>query len=175
MVGIKCAGCPVVLTQCRIPCQTAICVIADAAELDIRWLDDPVSSDNLAGLREVRDRVDAHVAAGEYGTDLHYRGRRALRRWRDLARPDFPVVQSVTHGYAGTHEEACGAVGRHLVGDRCGGSGPTRLLWLVGAELRRGGDGRRHGRGRTPELSGGQPQGQVPIAAALELSRTQLG
>src|SRR5665647_2430480 len=82
------------------------------------------------------------------------------------------------HGYAGTHEEACGVVGRHLVGDRCGGSGPTRLLWLVAAELRWGGDGRRHGRGRTPELSGGQPQSKVPISAAFELSgpnRTDLG
>jgi len=39
--------------------------MAHAAELDILWLDEPVSSDNLAGLREVRDRVDADVAAGE--------------------------------------------------------------------------------------------------------------
>ena len=40
--------------------------MAHAAELDVRWLEEPVSCDNLAGLREVRDRVDAHVTAGEY-------------------------------------------------------------------------------------------------------------
>jgi L-alanine-DL-glutamate epimerase-like enolase superfamily enzyme len=55
----------VVLTQWRIRAKQAIRVMADAAELDIRWLDEPVSCDNLAGLREVRDRVDAHVTAGE--------------------------------------------------------------------------------------------------------------
>jgi L-alanine-DL-glutamate epimerase-like enolase superfamily enzyme len=46
--------------------------MAHAAELDILWLDEPVSCDNLAGLREVRDRVDAHVTAGEYCPDLRY-------------------------------------------------------------------------------------------------------
>ena len=46
--------------------------MADAAELDIRWLDEPVSCDNLAGLREVRERVDADVAAGECGTHPLY-------------------------------------------------------------------------------------------------------
>ena len=68
---------------------------------------------------------------------------------------DCLVVQSFTHAYAGTHEQA---LGRHPVGDRCGGQGPTRLLRRVVAELRRSADGRRHGRGRSSELSGGQPQ-----------------
>ena len=38
----------------------------------MRWLEEPVSSDDLAGLREVRDAVDAEVTAGEYGFDLYY-------------------------------------------------------------------------------------------------------
>jgi L-alanine-DL-glutamate epimerase-like enolase superfamily enzyme len=42
----------------------------DAAELDVRWFEEPVSSDNLAGLAEVRAAVTADVAAGEYGYDL---------------------------------------------------------------------------------------------------------
>jgi L-alanine-DL-glutamate epimerase-like enolase superfamily enzyme len=42
------------------------------AEHDVRWFEEPVSSDDLAGLREVRDRVDADVTAGEYGTDVGY-------------------------------------------------------------------------------------------------------
>src|ERR1019366_1331642 len=81
---------------------------------------------------------------------------------------DCLVVQSFTHAYAGTHEQA---LGRHPVGDRCGGQGPTRLLRRVVAELRRGADGR----GRSSELSGGSTSSQVPIAACVELSWTQWG
>jgi L-alanine-DL-glutamate epimerase-like enolase superfamily enzyme len=43
-----------------------------AADLDVRWFEEPVSSDDLDGLREVRDAVRADVTAGEYGWDLYY-------------------------------------------------------------------------------------------------------
>jgi L-alanine-DL-glutamate epimerase-like enolase superfamily enzyme len=36
------------------------------------WFEEPVSSDDLAGLREVRDQCRADVTAGEYGYDLSY-------------------------------------------------------------------------------------------------------
>ena len=36
-------------------------------ECDVSWFEEPVSSDDLDGLRLVRDRCDADVAAGEYG------------------------------------------------------------------------------------------------------------
>ena len=36
------------------------------------WFEEPVSSDDLDGLREVRDQVAIDVAAGEYGYDLPY-------------------------------------------------------------------------------------------------------
>lgn len=41
---------------------------------DVRWLEEPVSSDDLEGLRLLRDRAPAgmDVAAGEYGYDLGY-------------------------------------------------------------------------------------------------------
>jgi L-alanine-DL-glutamate epimerase-like enolase superfamily enzyme len=41
------------------------------AELGVRWLEEPVSSDDLAGLRLLRDRAPAglEIAAGEYGFD----------------------------------------------------------------------------------------------------------
>lgn len=39
---------------------------------DVTWFEEPVSSDDLAGLREVRDQVSADVTAGEYGYDLAY-------------------------------------------------------------------------------------------------------
>jgi L-alanine-DL-glutamate epimerase-like enolase superfamily enzyme len=43
------------------------------AQQQIRWLEEPVSSDDLAGLRHVRARVPAGVAvaAGEYATDAY--------------------------------------------------------------------------------------------------------
>lgn len=41
---------------------------------DVRWFEEPVSSDDLNGLRLVRDRAPARmdIAAGEYGYDLFY-------------------------------------------------------------------------------------------------------
>ncbi len=52
--------------------KQAIRIMAAAADLDVRWFEEPVSSDDLDGLREVRDAVAADVAAGEYGWDLPY-------------------------------------------------------------------------------------------------------
>lgn len=44
------------------------------AEVDVRWFEEPVSSDDLDGLRLLRDRAPAHmdIAAGEYGYDVFY-------------------------------------------------------------------------------------------------------
>lgn len=52
--------------------KQAIRLMRDAEGLDIRWFEEPVSSDDLDGLREVRNAVSADVAAGEYGFDLYY-------------------------------------------------------------------------------------------------------
>jgi L-alanine-DL-glutamate epimerase-like enolase superfamily enzyme len=52
--------------------KQAIRIMAAAADLDVRWLEEPVSSDDLDGLREVRNSVTADVTAGEYGYDLTY-------------------------------------------------------------------------------------------------------
>ncbi len=48
---------------------------ADAfASLGVKWFEEPVSSDDLAGLRLIRDRAPApmEITAGEYGYDLPY-------------------------------------------------------------------------------------------------------
>jgi len=44
------------------------------SDYDIRWLEEPVSSDDLEGLRHLRDTGPAgmDIAAGEYGYDLPY-------------------------------------------------------------------------------------------------------
>lgn len=52
--------------------KSAMRIMDDVAELDVRWFEEPVSSDNLAGLAAVRRRVRAEVAAGEYGWDPYY-------------------------------------------------------------------------------------------------------
>lgn len=52
--------------------KQAVRVMRDAAAADIRWFEEPVSSDDLEGLSLVRSRVDSDVAAGEYGIDLYY-------------------------------------------------------------------------------------------------------
>jgi len=44
------------------------------SEYDVRWFEEPVSADDLDGLRLLRDRVPApmQIAAGEYGYDIFY-------------------------------------------------------------------------------------------------------
>ena len=44
------------------------------ADLDVSWFEEPVSADDMAGLRLLRDRSPAgmEIAAGEYGYDLEY-------------------------------------------------------------------------------------------------------
>ncbi len=44
------------------------------AELNVGWFEEPVSSDDLSGLRLIRDRAPScmNITAGEYGYDLHY-------------------------------------------------------------------------------------------------------
>jgi L-alanine-DL-glutamate epimerase-like enolase superfamily enzyme len=50
--------------------KQAIRMMDSADDLDVSWFEEPVSSDNLAGLAEVRSAVRADVAAGEYGYDI---------------------------------------------------------------------------------------------------------
>jgi L-alanine-DL-glutamate epimerase-like enolase superfamily enzyme len=52
--------------------KQAVRVARAAQASDVRWFEEPVSSDDHEGLRAVRAAVDADVAAGEYGTDLYY-------------------------------------------------------------------------------------------------------
>lgn len=52
--------------------KQAVRVAHAAADLGVCWFEEPVSADDLDGLREIRDAVDPDVAAGEYGYDLIY-------------------------------------------------------------------------------------------------------
>ncbi|WP_324645123.1 enolase C-terminal domain-like protein [Pseudarthrobacter sp. LT1] len=52
--------------------KQAVRVMREVDAENVTWFEEPVSSDHLAGLRVVRDAVEADVAAGEYGTGLPY-------------------------------------------------------------------------------------------------------
>jgi len=52
--------------------KQAIRVGRQLDELGVSWFEEPVSSDDLEGLRLVRDALDCDVTAGEYGSDLAY-------------------------------------------------------------------------------------------------------
>ena len=52
--------------------KQAIRMMADVTDLDVRWFEEPVSSDDLDGLREIRNAIRADVTAGEYGFDIYY-------------------------------------------------------------------------------------------------------
>jgi L-alanine-DL-glutamate epimerase-like enolase superfamily enzyme len=52
--------------------KQAVRVMQAVSDCDVRWFEEPVSSDDLDGLRRVRDAVAADVTAGEYGSDLTY-------------------------------------------------------------------------------------------------------
>lgn len=54
--------------------KQAIRVGRSLADFAVSWFEEPVSSDDLTGLRQVRAACLADVAAGEYGYDLAYFG-----------------------------------------------------------------------------------------------------
>ncbi|MCA1682994.1 MAG: mandelate racemase [Actinobacteria bacterium] len=66
------------------------------ADAGVTWFEEPVSSDDLAGLHEVRARVDADVAAGEYGYDLAYFGRLCGAGAVDVVQADVSRCAGVT-------------------------------------------------------------------------------
>jgi L-alanine-DL-glutamate epimerase-like enolase superfamily enzyme len=76
--------------------KQAIRVIRAAGDLDIRWFEEPVSSDDLAGLREVRDAVAPDVTAGEYGSDLTYYRRMCAAGAVDCLQADVSRCGGIT-------------------------------------------------------------------------------
>jgi L-alanine-DL-glutamate epimerase-like enolase superfamily enzyme len=76
----------------------AIAVAADFAQQDVRWLEEPVSSDDLRGLRAVRRRapVGMIIAAGEYGYDLPYFERMLSEESVDVLQADITRCAGIT-------------------------------------------------------------------------------
>jgi L-alanine-DL-glutamate epimerase-like enolase superfamily enzyme len=68
------------------------------AECDVSWFEEPVSSDDLPGLRLIRDRAPAgmEVAAGEYGYDAVYFKRMLEAGAVDVLQADITRCAGVT-------------------------------------------------------------------------------
>ena len=100
--------------------KQAIRVIRAAADLDVRWFEEPVSSDDLDGLREVRDAVLPDVAAGEYGSDLTYFQRMCAAGAVDCLQADVSRCGGITEWLrvaaiaAAHHLEISGHCAPHL-------------------------------------------------------------
>jgi L-alanine-DL-glutamate epimerase-like enolase superfamily enzyme len=71
---------------------------AFAEQGSVCWFEEPVSSDDLAGLRAVRERVPAgmQVAAGEYGYDLPYFARMLDAEAVDVQQADVTRCTGIT-------------------------------------------------------------------------------
>jgi L-alanine-DL-glutamate epimerase-like enolase superfamily enzyme len=76
--------------------KQAVRVAEAAADSDVRWFEEPVSSDDLAGLNEVRAHVTADVAAGEYGYDLPYFARMVQAGAVDCLQADLSRCGGIT-------------------------------------------------------------------------------
>ncbi len=66
------------------------------ADAGVTWFEEPVSSDDLDGLREVRGLLDADVAAGEYGYDLAYFQRMCAAGAVDVVQADVSRCAGIT-------------------------------------------------------------------------------
>lgn len=76
--------------------KQAVRVHGRMAEQDVRWYEEPVTSDDLAGLARVRDAVGADVTAGEYGYDLTYFDRMLAARAVDCLQIDVSRCGGIT-------------------------------------------------------------------------------
>ena len=74
------------------------CFAERFAEHDVRWFEEPVSSDDLDGLRLLRDRAPAgmEIAAGEYGYTLPYFERMLAAGAVDCLQADVTRCEGIT-------------------------------------------------------------------------------
>jgi L-alanine-DL-glutamate epimerase-like enolase superfamily enzyme len=95
----------------------AVRVMDDVHDLDVRWFEEPVSSDDLAGLREVRQQVRPDVAAGEYVGDLYEARRLCDENAVDCLQLDVSRVGGITEWLRGA---AVAAAHNLQVSGHCG-------------------------------------------------------
>jgi L-alanine-DL-glutamate epimerase-like enolase superfamily enzyme len=83
--------------------RTALALIESIGPYDVCWLEEPVSSDDLDGLRWLRDRAPGGmtIAAGEYGWGLHY-----YRQMLAAGAVDILQADATRCGYTGFYQLA---------------------------------------------------------------------
>ena len=106
--------------QRRVQAQAGGADRAGRRRIDVRWFEEPVSSDDLVGLRQIRDAVRADVAAGEYGGDLTYFRRMCAADAVDCLQADVSRCGGITEWLrvaavaAAHHLEISGHCAPHL-------------------------------------------------------------
>jgi L-alanine-DL-glutamate epimerase-like enolase superfamily enzyme len=94
-------------------CKQALALAEQfAAEADVRWFEEPVSSDDLAGLALIRERAPAgmDIAAGEYGYDIDYFRRMLAAEAVDVQQADVTRCG----GYTGFLQAAALCEAHHI-------------------------------------------------------------
>lgn len=78
--------------------KQALAMAERFAKYDVRWFEEPVSSDDLEGLRLIRDRAPAglEIAAGEYGFDEYYFRRMLQAGAVDVLQADATRSEGIT-------------------------------------------------------------------------------
>ena len=78
--------------------KQALAMAERFAKYDVRWFEEPVSSDDLKGLRLIRERAPAgmEIAAGEYGFDQYYFRRMLEAGAVDVLQADATRCEGVT-------------------------------------------------------------------------------
>src|SRR5947199_249015 len=66
------------------------------AEDGVTWFEEPVSSDDLEGLRFIRERTPIEIAAGEYGYELQYFDTMLAAGAVDVLQPDATRCTGIT-------------------------------------------------------------------------------
>ena len=78
--------------------KQALRMAHEFARFDVRWFEEPVSSDDLEGLRLLRDRAPGmmDIAAGEYGYDIFYFQRMLAAGAVDVQQADITRCGGIT-------------------------------------------------------------------------------
>jgi L-alanine-DL-glutamate epimerase-like enolase superfamily enzyme len=76
--------------------KQAVRLARSYADAGVTWFEEPVSSDDLDGLHQVRSLVDVDVAAGEYGSDLAYFERMCAAGAVDVLQADVSRCAGIT-------------------------------------------------------------------------------
>ncbi len=74
--------------------KQAVAMARELAPLGVTWFEEPVSSDDLDGLSEIRGLTELEIAAGEYGYDSWYFRRMAPHV--DVLQPDVSRCMGIT-------------------------------------------------------------------------------